>query len=248
MKYLKHQQNNNLLLKNLCTIGILVFCFASCAPVYLPNISNVPFMKNKGETHISGSVGVPAVQLQGAYSIANHFYFMVNGSGALLLSRSFFGEAGIGFFQSFGQKGILNCSAGYGIGTAESQYKDGGIMGGIFSGNTHYFQGNFNRYFIQPSLGFLTTNSEIGFSFRNSIVRFPEYTERVGGINRVDTFQNQEGFFGEPAIFIRSGNEKLKGFGQFGVTLPYNYHSFEPHHLPYFFSFGINMKLGNSKI
>ena len=98
---------------------------SSCAPVYIPNAVNVPLNSNKGELQIGGYAGSNGFDLQTSYAITKEIAVMLNGStmnrtddSTSSYHKHGFGEAAMGYYNSFDQAGRFEIFAGYGVGSS----------------------------------------------------------------------------------------------------------------------------------
>ena len=100
----------------------------SCRPLYVPNIHNVPLLKEKKDVSITLSPN----DLQGAYAVSDNIGIMLNLYRNNVnqafdfeedVSRSFC-DFGVGYFKEFGKFGVFEIYGGYGIGGLKFEESD----------------------------------------------------------------------------------------------------------------------------
>lgn len=175
---------------------VVAVFFTSCAPIYYPNRLNAPMIKEKGAFNVEGSVGFTGFDLQGAYSPKENIGLMANFStigGSSSHNHTFF-EAGAGYYNSLGTKGLFEVYGGGGYGQAK---------GSTFDFPESTLSGSYYRLFIQPSIGLVHEWSNVYFATRLVYVDF-------GGAKNSP--------FIEPFIGNRIGWENIKINSQIGVS------------------------------
>jgi len=198
---------------------------ASCTPVYIPNAVNVPLLGGKGEANIQASLGTSMADIQAAVAVTDHFALMANGSfGSEEDGDHLFLEGGAGYFKNMGKAGRYEMFAGYGWGRTESTIE--GSLGG-------YAKGNYNRFFIQPSIGAATENFDGAFSLRLAYVDF----------FNTESFAGTDTLFIEPVLTGKVGFKFVKLVLQVGISVPFR-KEVNIDYQPLIFNLGLNFNLG----
>jgi hypothetical protein len=186
---------------HLLSIAICLVIFGACAPTYNPTPSNPALLKQKGEVKVSASLSGSAGSLQGAFALSDHFAFntTLNAfSNSYTLINDTYSSRGTnwdimpGYFTTFGQNGVFEVFAGYGIGS---------VKGTEYNGSLH-------KLYIQPSFGWAKENTEGALTIRLTEVLIPENNPSQG----------RSAFFLEPLGTIRFGGQYFKGFTQMGFS------------------------------
>lgn len=193
-----------------------------CKIMYVPNMQNVPLMREKGE--IRATVGPSNVQ--GAYAVTENLGTMVNAqfrstkftvaSGSYETkyeTKRWLAEAGGGYFMPLGEKGVFEVYGGGGYGgvTFNRMPQD---SSGQYTVSDKY-NANMIKTFIQPAIGLTAENVDFSFSLRYTGIKFNSidtigYTqfdlvdEEIAGIEK--PFYS----FVEPAVTVRIGFEYVK--------------------------------------
>jgi len=166
-------------MKNLFFILIVL---TGCAPVYTPNLRNTPLFTKAGEFQASAQLG-NGIDAQAAVAVSNHIGLMSNFSYAdrsgvedpdqYHYHKLF--EGGVGYFENY-EKICFEIFAGYGKGEGAGYDKFNFI-----STEEVRAKGEFNRYFIQPAIGFNRKMFHASFSSRISFVDMYAFTNEVTG-------------------------------------------------------------------
>ncbi len=208
-------------------LGIIILFLDSCAPVYIPNTSNTPLLTNRKEVQASIHAGTSGFDPQFAYAVTDHMGIMLNGSFLNSTSDSTedyhkhrFFEAGAGYYTHFGTRGKFETFAGAGFGKVDALYW------------LSRSDVSFNRYFIQPSVGFTTKIVDAGLSTRIVIVSYNQISEDVTGV------------FFEPIFTLKAGFDHIKAIGKVGFSLPMNSENINFDNQPFIFSLGIQANFG----
>ena len=214
---------------------------SSCAPVYIPNAVNVPLNSNRGELQIGGHAGSNGFDLQTSYAITKEIAVMLNGSTMNRTDDSTnssyhkhsFGEAAIGYYNSFDQAGRFEVFAGYGLGSSSAltTYE-------LFSPLEVTTKGKYGRIFIQPSIGTSTKFFDGALSLRSCYVHFYD----IEG-NGITLTENQNGLFIEPTLTARIGYKNVKLSTQLGVSLPVQRDQWLDYE-PFMVSVGLHVNFG----
>lgn len=221
---------------------LLALVFASCSPVYVPNIRNSPMFTKAGEVQIAGQIG-NGIDGQAAVSVSEHFGLM--GSYNYIerttstpddeddfLRHRFF-EGGIGYFDNQ-ETMFFEVFVGYGRGE--------GFSSGNFFGIENA-EGKYERYFIQPAFGFNRRTVHVSFVPRISMVDFKEYTYGT------TTFKVDEEprFFFEPGVVARVNTANNLFFFTFQGGLSVSATELYFDHRPFQFATGIGFRFNGMK-
>ncbi|WP_256005872.1 hypothetical protein [Pedobacter deserti] len=104
---------------------------ASCSSIYMPNVPNTPMLSQQGEFSGGGHISLRGnASVNGAYAVSDHFGVIFSGS---YMDRDWekkdfkhkLGEAGVGYFNTFGpdDNRILEVYAGYGTGSTDRVFR-----------------------------------------------------------------------------------------------------------------------------
>lgn len=157
---------------------LISFIFCSCAPVYLPNMRQVPMFTKQGEFQTSLATGNCGWQLQSAVAITDHIAFAVNYTNntekeyqtdrTTLDEHRFhrFLEGSAGYYDNIGIM-FYEILGGYGQGKGYSFDED------WTTGNA---EGKYDRYFIQPAFGLNKKKFQVAVAPRISMIDFKEFT------------------------------------------------------------------------
>ena len=206
-------------------ILILPFLMGSCTHYYYaPNMHNVPLFQQKEELHmdLSGSMGneFTAFEIQAAFALTDNIGIMGNGfvvdreRGVLTdeYGRGYLIEGGAGTFVPLKNDVVFETYFGLGFGKVENGY-DNGTTSKL----------DFNRYFLQPSIGYTSDFLDIALSLRLCGLRYNDIhftgildqddQDQIQYINR-----NPFSVLIEPAITLRGGWEHVKFQVQLGYS------------------------------
>jgi hypothetical protein len=199
---------------------ILLLATTSCAPVYIPNLRNAPMFQKGGEVQGSFQVG-NGLEVQGAVAISNNIGIMGNYSYLWRegdettndYRRHQFYEGGLGYFKNTNDGSIFEVFAGYGKGEGSSydEYV-------FFSSSKIQAKGKYDRYFIQPTIGFNRKTFHGAFVSRFSFVDFKEFSD--GTTTYID--EKSGVWFFEPAFVgkVNTSNNHVFFTFQSGLSLP----------------------------
>ncbi len=217
-------------------ITLSVIAISCTPPLYIPNTTNTPTLKEKGDVDVSYSLGTNGHDLQGAYAITNNWGAMLNGSygnshsdSSANYNKHTFLEFGGGYTFNLNQdktntdRGIFSIFGGYGFGNSSGLYS--------YSFNDHVYSnqttGNYSRIFIQPSVGYSNNNFDVFFTLRTSHVTVHEIKNEleqslidetyIDEFGDVVPFKNRNTFY-EPTLTLRVGGEYVKGLLQLGFS------------------------------
>lgn len=226
---------------------IVLFLLNSCKSAYVPNAQNVPLFQEKGEIKVSVSITnteTGPTDFQAAYALSDHIGIMVNAkksnkkesADANKINSEHYKEinqvveAGIGYF------GKTNSNLTYEVYGGAGLTKVGlhGISWNSID-NDSRFDADGLKFFVQPTMGFVRSAFDIGFSTRITGLKFNNYTTNYSyedlekdRLNKLDAAMH---LFAEPAITMRAGYKWIKVQIQTGVSIkmtstPIPYESF----------------------
>ncbi|MBK8944518.1 MAG: hypothetical protein IPM32_04520 [Ignavibacteriae bacterium] len=191
----------------------------SCAPIYVPNIVNVPLFTKKDEAIINANYGTNGINFQGAYSIFDNFAVQINTENRESninakdkkrinannpQNKLNYYETAFGYYYPFNETMVLEIFGGGGLGNSSAldNYN-------IFSKDKTYAEGEFYKMFIQGDVGSKMKFFEGGIAFRFAYLEFTKY--------KFENFEftgKPSSIFFEPAIFERLGGPYFKFQGQ----------------------------------
>ena len=221
-------------------IIINILFFLSCSvssDIYAPNSINTPLFKDKKEFQMvllakdktNDEQTSYAIDLQMAYAFHENFAFLINGQNIYQNKpennysiadeyKLNYIEMAPGYFTNFGNI-IFEIYGGYGLGNIN-----------LYTDNDRA-ELNFNKFFIQPSIGKSTKYIDFAFSSKISFlaynkVDFKEYTDQ-GLLSLPNFFWKEKETiieemtypFIEPALTFRLGYKQIKIMGQLGMSL-----------------------------
>ncbi|MFP5470205.1 MAG: hypothetical protein ACLGGV_01280 [Bacteroidia bacterium] len=222
---------------------LAVFTMFSCTPpMYIPNTTNTPSLKYKGDMEASYSTGTNGHDLQTAYAVSDDYGVMLNlslgneknDSSANFLKHNFF-EGGFGRTFILNKdsdketKSMFTVFSGFGYGSTKGLVNFSNIFD-IDLNYTNDIEGSLFRVFIQPSIGLSSDNIDFFFTLRTSYVNVykletnmeadwqgsyvsdEDYNKYLELINR-----KPYNIFVEPTITLKVGGT-VKGFFQLGAS------------------------------
>lgn len=213
----------------------MLLILTGCVTLYKPNAIHSPMLKEKGEINTSASLGLSGCGLynvQAAYAISKHTGVMIDGmyhnrrinsaDSSVEKLNMFFGEAGAGYFTTFGngKNGLFQCYGGGGYGSTKDKIANANQPNPEV--NAKYF-----NIFIQPGLALTGKNFEVAFDLRANYVRLFDIHAYL--YDEFEFWNTDFKFYSdttinfmnlEPAVTLKAGGERLKGVVQFGVTIP----------------------------
>jgi len=195
-------------------ILLVTIFFQQCTHYYYaPNTVNVPLFQEKGGTKISiitgGSDDIGLDEVQFAHSVTDHIGFMVNRTKAFDAyendwGRGYYLEGAIGYFTPLSRRTVFEIYGGYGDCDTKHQYQ-----------STQIAHTEFDKYFIQPSIGFRSKYFDIALSTRFCTLYFDHLKYREDLIlderKHLDYIRNNRfSYLLEPAITINFGLPNYK--------------------------------------
>lgn len=262
-------------MKRIFLIGyILAYLFlSSCSTMYIPPMTNVPLLENKGETQIDIGASTTSLYLSGDYAFSNKYAIQFNGNASFHNFSSYYdiftndstnrtggmftpdydwgefshryGEIGIGRYNILNSDWKLETFIGSGIGTGFEE---------VYDMHSDYYLG-----FIQCNAGrkLKNNNFEFGFACRIAYSNFNLVYDRFEDGNKTElSFDN---ISAEPNVFFRVGTRSVRFYSKIGFNILYCFDSFEGIDLArgirdeqfnftsLHFSIGLNFRFGQSK-
>lgn len=184
-------------------LGITVF--GGCTTLYVPANNQTPLMKEQGEIHLTGAIGVNGIGVQAGYAMTDNLGIVGAISGRTtedeerdLTETHGNGEVGLNYF-GFGTENVT-----------------GELIGGLGfgSGERRGVEGDYVKPFLQVNAGLRTGVFDTGISFRTAYLNFTELDEDA---SRGDV---KSALFFEPAAFARLGFRNVMLESQFGLAWP----------------------------
>ncbi len=220
----------------------MLFILSDCVTLYKPNSINSPLLKEKGEFSTSASLGLSGsglYNLQSAYAISDHTGIMLDAmyhnrhlnsaDSSVEKLNMLFGEAGTGYFTSFGNEksGLFQCYGGGGYSFTTDKIDNSKQINPEV--NAQYF-----NIFIQPGVAFIKKNFKAAFDLMINYVNLfninASLYDKFEWWNTDFHYSSDTSLYFvnlEPTLTMKAGRRKLKGIIQFGVTVPsINSHSY----------------------
>ena len=162
---------------NIFKFLFITILFSSCQLLqYVPNSQNVPLLEEKGEIvgNLAMSMGDRFVgfEFQSAYSFTDHIGLQFNGMlwGGVEYSQGALFDIAPGYFLNVAENVVFEVYGGYGRGRIhhylvyDSQSNDPMYIDIDFV--------NYDRYFIQPAIGYTMKNFDFAFSTRFNLMDY----------------------------------------------------------------------------
>ena len=219
-------------------ISGITLMLSACTTLYKPNPIHSPMLTNKGEGHISTTLGISGTGLasmQAAYAVSDHIGIMTDGmfhyretnytdpynSGQEIL-KIFSGEVGIGYFEKFGvnQKQLFQIYTGGGYGTTKAKIT-------YINEPNPVISANFYNMYIQPGVVFTGNYMDLGIDVRMNYVNL--FNVNAYLYDSFDFWNTNYNFTSdstlqfvllEPNFTMKVGSKHLKGIFQAGLTIP----------------------------
>lgn len=198
-------------------LGVFLFVFTGCAPVYVPNSVHTPMLEDKGDGQVSGFVGSSGFDVQTALGVSDHIGVSADFSYGQRADeedddfhRHQFGEVGIGYFNDISSWSQFEVYGGYGRGQAET------VDEYVFITQQEIrATGRYDRFFVQPALGF-----EVGPLRMNGAVRLARVNFYEFETSRETQRRNNPVLFYEPALGLSVGTRAARVGVQAGASVP----------------------------
>lgn len=210
--------------------GCIMLSASSCVHYYYaPNSNNVPLFKEKNEARIQAqysTVGIDledmidGFELQTAYAVGNHTAVQLNFSSVAHSEQNYgsgngnYIEAAAGYFNpSENKHWVFETYAGLGRGSVKSIYGE--------QYNSQTAKTYFNKFFVQPSLGFTSDYFSMAFSSKFSLVKFGVTSSSLSkereatDYEYIESFKKGKSYFWwEPGIMFRAGSKDVQAISQ----------------------------------
>jgi hypothetical protein len=245
------------------TTLLLAVLLCSCTHYYyVPNIQNVPLLREKDEFHFSGSYAEGdesrCFEAQTAYSVSKNIGLMANYMHAWggevsdnNYGRGHYIEGAIGYFKPIEDYGVFEIYGGFGSSkqhheiTSPTYDPIAGITHTIYNGNTDV---SFTKLFIQPSFGVTFNFIDLAVSTRFYSVSYNKIKNHIVGnsdeYNFPTNLSGKSHLFLEPAVTARLGWKNLKFQSQLSYAWYLSNSSFWFHE-EWHFSVGLYLTIAN---
>jgi hypothetical protein len=199
---------------------VISLLFSSCATLYLPNSANVPLHKEKDELQLHADVGMTGVNLQSSYSVTNHVMIALNGflydskerDNDFTKNRVI--ETAAGYFKTFDNNILVfEGQVGYGIAFAEDKESQSSLP--------IHIKTNYQKLFLQPSIGVRTDYFDAAFTPRFSMLNYFNFRDIITASENRNIYPGILPYF-EPIITVRGGYKFIKIQIQTGFSLALN--------------------------
>ncbi|HNQ82029.1 MAG TPA: hypothetical protein PLW31_11145 [Bacteroidales bacterium] len=238
---------------NITRILIITILLPCCIPCYYtPNVQNVPLFNSRNQANFTAGYRFGTYSrgwdIQSAYSITDHIGVMGNyqhfgaqytewNNGTAVFDNGHFKgdyfEFGAGYYTLIPKEFIFESYAGTGWGkvTNEFSYQFYPVESAV----------NYNRYFVQPSIGWRHSHIGLAFSTRFCVVHYTRYKmidpQNTYDINELMGLEHNPCWLLEPAFTFRGGGRIVKFQVQACLSFPLN--NKEINYDPFSFSFGV---------
>jgi hypothetical protein len=200
---------------------LFLICCTSCNQIfYSPNTSHAPLFSQKGEARMNGTFSIGAVteitggEVQLAYAASPHIGLMTNGFTAsktegIGSGKLSYIEFAPGWYSLQGKSKelVTEVYAGYGKGHVRNNYQ-----------HNEFSKSSFDKFFLQPAIGYKGKNIEAIFVPKLSHVRLKFGQDNLSHsdnsfekdvLNQAKSDPTLTMF--EPSLIFRAGGEKFKG-------------------------------------
>ncbi|GAB6281464.1 MAG: hypothetical protein STSR0008_02040 [Ignavibacterium sp.] len=223
-----------------------IFLFIGCSQsVVLYRQNNLPssLPEKRNDFNLSAQYGTNGFNFNSSYSLIKHFEFGL--SGTYLRSKTSkeesasnhknynfykYGEAWVGFYNSFNENIFFEFLNGFGAGKSITHVYTTGID---FKESVYENKGNglFRKYFAQFNLGTKNQGIEYGFCIRTSYIDFYKLEIFSEGNTYDPNNLKNESTYLEQSVFTRFGGKVLKfqiqsGFAYTLKEIDYDFKSF----------------------
>jgi len=188
---------------------------SSCSWIYyVPNKQNVTLFKEKNE--IAGNVAISTgsestgFEIQGAYSLTNHLAIQGNYQSWASVDNSlgYLAEIAPGYFFPVGNDFVFETYVG--LGKGQSFYP----LNALFPQLNDVIEVQFDRYFLQPAIGYTSKNIDFAFSTRVCMVDYYGNKPYAWGtnenLNDINYARINQFFTMDPALTFRFGFRNVK--------------------------------------
>lgn len=235
---------------------LLPLLLNSCLTAYVPNTINTPLFSNKGEATLNVAGGNSGIDAQAAYAITDKFAIMANTSISRqndevssfssstsqtdTYSHTLF-EGGFGYFKTPTDWLNFEVFGGFGIADVEVNTYNFNYDYQNETWTNFLLKGRYDRYFLQPSMGYVSDYFDIAFTPRLTMVNFS------GKIDNETQKRIGTGVFVEPNITVKVGFKEFKFFSQFGFSYKVNSSGYNFDYQPFMFSMGAQVTIGRKR-
>ena len=213
-------------------ITIIVLAVQSCSSTYYPSHANVSLFKAKNEMKASLGVSPSSANIDLSYSVTDNFLVTAGAFGYMQkessisnttykATRGYSFTIAPGFYTHFGN-GVFETLVGYGYNYSDARDTEG----------------NYHKFYIQPTIGTNNDYFELAFTPRLTTVFIDKNTF-------LDKRPSQFDMFIEPIGTIRAGGKNFKVTTQLGFTIPTANINYPIN--PVYWTFGIQYHLRNNK-
>lgn len=223
-------------MKYIYVILVVILSFYSCTPpLYIPNTTNTPSLLKQGDSEVGISTGSNGWDGQFATAITNKFDIMLNGSFASHTNDSSnnynkhqFIEFGLGYTNVFNKENLesddmkyfFSVYSGGGSGISEGLVEFSNIFNADLT-HSNAVEGEYQRFFFQPSIGMSNKTIDLSFSIRASWVNFTNMNNNLeadwqSSYNENGAYHN---IFYEPTVTFKVGGNHFKFFTQMGASI-----------------------------
>lgn len=225
------------------------FLMISCTPVYVGNRQNVPLHTKKGEVKTTAAISISGIDLQASTTLSNKTAAMLNAQWMDMKDQVIMSdlknslkhklvEAAFGYYNNIGTNGVFEMYAGYGMGTS--------FLNDALKDKTS--KGDFQKWFIQPNVGFHSKYFSVGFGLRAQFIHYDKIVEKhttfetQSNTVSYSNIQNAKGYYIDPSFTLKAGAEKFKVVGQIGASIPLT--NMKYNHQPLLASLGVEYTFG----
>jgi hypothetical protein len=222
-------------------------------------VQNVPLFNSRNQAHLMAGYRFGLYSrgwdIQTAYSITDHLGIAANYNhfGAQYKDweintdiddghfRGDLFEFGLGYFIPITDKFIFETYGGMGWGGVRNEFSN--YLSDLES------KVNYNRYFVQPAIGWRHPKVSLALSTRLGMVHYTGYTQNDPnnqyGMYDLMGLEHNPCWLLEPAFTFRGGGKVVKFQAQ--VCLSFDLNNEEFNYDPFSFSFGVVATLGGKK-
>ena|SRR5688572_25229860 len=211
---------------------LAILIFSGCETLYIPNAVHSPMLTNKGEGHISTSIGLIGSGLANidvAYAVTKHMGIMADGmyhyksfidpynlQSADEQTSIYYGSLGAGYYGKIGKNEnlVLQFYGGGGYGDTHMHYD---------YETESDLTANYYNIYAQPGLVFKIKHVDFGFDCRVNYVQLYNFNKYLYDYYFESQFPYL--FRIEPNFTVMIGGKHLKGKLQSGFTIPTYYYT-----------------------
>jgi len=204
---------------------IIPLLLQSCSLMYVPSVSSIPLLEEKGEFHGEAGMSTNSIYANAAYAFTNNFAASV--SGNLSYENLPNSEQTYDFVHRYAEASLGTINVLHSERSKRPSLEIYGGMGmGRATANRYYYHKsyyymdytcNYYSFFAQGNFGLKRRIVEVGTSLRLVYSQF----NYVVNENKKFPFQTNFGIFcAEPMGFVGVGVKNLKFVHRFGYSLP----------------------------